>query len=276
MCRANGRPISYGIVEGAPTGETARTIVLIHGWALAHSSYGRAAQQLAAHGFDVLVPDLPGFGGSPDLPLRRVSLDSFARVISHFLTELGYAGKPVHLVGHSFGGAVAAQVAHDYPAMVASVVLVDSVSGATWTREDEAAERLLTDRPLWDWGVRLVQEFPFGGFPGAAGTLLRDLGRNVAWHLPSLGAVAGLIRRSDLRGQLEKIASADVPVAVVWAEGDRVITRASFEDQCRALGCQGTVVEGNHGWPIADPSSFGRLVADLLEGPRAAPVSQPA
>ncbi len=64
--------------------------------------------------------------------------------------------------------------------------------------------------------------------------------------------------------ELRHIATLGIPVSVLWAEGDRVVTKACFDDQCSAVGRQGTVVTGNHGWPMADPVSFGRLVAEHL------------
>jgi len=60
-CRVGGRRLGYADVLPAGGGPAA-TVVLLHGWGLTHGSYRRAAQELAGHGFRVLVPDLPGFG----------------------------------------------------------------------------------------------------------------------------------------------------------------------------------------------------------------------
>lgn len=258
-CRINGRSYGYGLVEGA--GET---VVLIHGWGLGHHSYRAAAEALALQGYRVVVPDLPGFGLSTDLPLHLTSFTTFADAMRVFIENAhDIGGEPVHVVGHSFGGAVAAQIAHDAPELVRSVVLVSSVSGATWRREEEV-EKLLTERPIWDWGVHLLQEFPVGRVPVASLRVLRDLSHNLVFHLPAMGLVANMIRHSDLRGELTKVREAGVPASVVWAADDQVITKASFDDQCTALGCEGTVVEGNHGWPLADPKSFGHTIGTIL------------
>ena len=82
---------------------------------------------------------------------------------------------------------------------------------------------------------------------------------------PSLGLVAHLTRHSDIRGELKRVAELGVAVSVVWAAGDRVVTRACFDDQCNAVGLDGTVVEGNHGWLMADPIAFGRIIAEHLQ-----------
>jgi pimeloyl-ACP methyl ester carboxylesterase len=257
--RIDRRCYGYGLVEG-----DGHVVVLIHGWGLAHASYRAAAEALGREGYRVIVPDLPGFGDSSDLPLFGVSLRNYSQAMRRFLEDCrDIAGEQVHLIGHSFGGAVAAQVAHDAPELVKSVTLVSSVSGATWQR-DEETERLLSERPIWDWGIHLIHELPLSRFPVAAIDVVRDLSRNVVWHLPNLGAVANLIRRSDLRDELAKVREHNIPVAVVWAAGDRVITKACFDDQCRALGIEGTVVDGNHGWPLARPVSFGRTIGEII------------
>ena len=260
-CRVGERTVCYGLVEGP--GET---VVLVHGWGLSHRSYRAAAEALANKGFRVVLPDLPGFGGSSELDFSRLGLGTYASAVRAFLEEChDVGGEPVHLVGHSFGGAVAARLAHDEPDLVRSVVLVSSVSGPTWTREDDgSAERLLSERPIWDWGLHLVRALPTARFPVAALDVLLDLSRNMAWHLPSICLSARLICQADLTSELTALGRAGTPVSAVWAASDTVVPHASFEDQCRALGCDGTVVEGDHGWPLSRPAAFGEVVAALL------------
>lgn len=253
------RTFGYGVVEG-----DGATVVLLHGWGLAHGSYRKAAEAVAAAGFRVVVPDLPGFGTSSSPPLAGLTIRRYAALLATFLECCDDVGTgKVHLVGHSFGGAVAAQLAHDRPELVASVVLVSSVSSATWEHGAEA-DRRLDERPLWDWGVHLVHEFPLGRFPVAALGVLKDLSHNVVRHLPTMGVVVDMIRKNDLADELSLVAKRSLPVAVVRARGDRVVTEACFLDQCRLVGTNGTIVEGNHGWPIARPASFGRTIGDII------------
>ncbi|MBL8349299.1 MAG: acetoin dehydrogenase dihydrolipoyllysine-residue acetyltransferase subunit [Burkholderiaceae bacterium] len=71
----------------------------------------------------VIALDLPGHGQStPKLP--GTTLADFARIVLHFLDALDVAR--AHLVGHSMGGAIAARLALDHPARVASLTLVNS------------------------------------------------------------------------------------------------------------------------------------------------------
>lgn len=69
----------------------------------------------------VLALDLPGHGqSSPRLP--GTDLAALAGVVAAFLAQLDLG--PVHVVGHSMGGAIAAQLALDHPAAVRSLSLM--------------------------------------------------------------------------------------------------------------------------------------------------------
>lgn len=85
-----------------PGESDAKVFLLIHGFRGDH--HGLAAIAAGLTEFDVLIPDLPGYGKSS--PLKTSDLESYSR----WLTELVEAiGKPVFLVGHSFGTLVCAK-----------------------------------------------------------------------------------------------------------------------------------------------------------------------
>lgn len=71
----------------------------------------------------VIALDLPGHGQS-DIRLPGTSIDALAGFVQRFLDTLDVG--PVHLVGHSMGGAIAARLAQAAPQRVVSVTLVNS------------------------------------------------------------------------------------------------------------------------------------------------------
>lgn len=75
-----------------------------------------------AESHPVVALDLPGHGQS-DAKLPGVSIASLAGFVGRFLDTIGLAG-PVHVVGHSMGGAIALQLALDAPQRVARLALV--------------------------------------------------------------------------------------------------------------------------------------------------------
>jgi len=139
-----GRSALYGVAgEGPP-------VVFVHGWALGSHSYKRALKRLVGLGCQVFAPALPGFGGTADLPEARFSFAGYGDWLDSFLTAVDIK-EPVVLVGHSFGGGVSIQFAHDHPARVRSLVLLNSVGGSAWLARGGKL-RTLADRSLWDWG----------------------------------------------------------------------------------------------------------------------------
>jgi pimeloyl-ACP methyl ester carboxylesterase len=100
-------------------------LLLIHGYTASTYVWKTSAPILAANGFHVIAPDLLGFGYSDKPRWFDYSIESQARMISRFMNRLGIGRATV--VGSSYGGAVAATLALDYPERVEKLVLVDAV-----------------------------------------------------------------------------------------------------------------------------------------------------
>jgi pimeloyl-ACP methyl ester carboxylesterase/membrane protein DedA with SNARE-associated domain len=102
---------------GAPD---APAIVLLHGSPGSVQDFASLARRLADR-FDVIVPDLPGFGQSQrDVP--DYSARAHAAALSRLLESL--AVERAHLVGFSMGGAVALEAWERAPRQIASITMV--------------------------------------------------------------------------------------------------------------------------------------------------------
>ena len=242
----SGRPACYGVAG------TGRPVVFLHGWALGQHAYKRALKRIVNLGYRVYAPALPGFGGTADLPPESVSFAGYAEWLHDWLAALS-VDQPVSLVGHSFGGGVAIELAHDHPERVSSLVLVDAVGHPTGRR-------------MWEWGVRVpIDLLPMTWPPRVLPAILEDALPNVVRNPLALWRVARLVRSCDLSSELAAIRRRRLPVTAIWGEGDRVVSRASFEGLCASLGSPGEVVAGNHCWPLADPDAFAETVAAAFE-----------
>jgi pimeloyl-ACP methyl ester carboxylesterase len=102
------------------------TILLIHGFTASTYSWHRITLALAERGFHVIAIDLLGFGFSGKPKWFDYTITSQARMIVRFLNRMGI-GRAT-LAGCSYGGAVAATVALDYPEFVEKLILVGAVS----------------------------------------------------------------------------------------------------------------------------------------------------
>ncbi len=97
-------------------------VIVLHGSASTGAQWTGLMAQLESR-YRVIVPDLPGYGASREVPgTSRSRLRAEARAVA----EIAIAtGQPVHLVGHSYGGAVALKLALVWPELVCSLTLVE-------------------------------------------------------------------------------------------------------------------------------------------------------
>ena len=96
------------------------TVVFVHGGLHDHSVWILQSRYFANHGWNVLVPDLPGHCRSKGAP--PVSVEAAAEFVVGLISAAGMGA--VSLVGHSFGSLIAIEVASRDPALVNKLVLV--------------------------------------------------------------------------------------------------------------------------------------------------------
>jgi pimeloyl-ACP methyl ester carboxylesterase len=112
----------HGHAVGFRRGGSGEPILLIHGLAGSSRTWDAVIPVLSTR-YDVIAPDLLGHGESAK-PLGDYSLGAFANGLRDFLSVLDVPS--VTIVGHSFGGGVAMQLAYQHPHLVDRLVLVGS------------------------------------------------------------------------------------------------------------------------------------------------------
>lgn len=113
-----GCPIRFSELGSGPP------VLMLHGGgpgASGVSNYSRNIGALARH-FRVIVPDMPGYGGSGKVVNREDPFGGLADYMTGLLDCLEFPA--AHVVGNSLGGAVALRMALDNPAQVSSLVLM--------------------------------------------------------------------------------------------------------------------------------------------------------
>src|SRR6188472_1610646 len=107
----DGFKVVYRVAgEGPP-------VVFLHGFFGDHRVW-RSQFELADE-FKVIAWDAPGCGGS-STPPPTFAMSDYAHVLEGFIDALGIA--PAHLVGNSFGGTLALELAIRRPDLVKSIV----------------------------------------------------------------------------------------------------------------------------------------------------------
>jgi pimeloyl-ACP methyl ester carboxylesterase len=108
-------------------GSGEETVVLIHGSGPGVTSYAnwRLVIPALAENFRVVAPDMVGFGFSDRPGDVKYSLDTWANQAVGLMDTLGI--RKAHLVGNSFGGAIALRIATKHPDRVGKLVLMGSM-----------------------------------------------------------------------------------------------------------------------------------------------------
>ena len=111
-------------------------ILALHGWLDNAESFRPLAAELPE--YPLIAPDLPGHGLSPwQTNQDGYVIWSSTGFLHQLLNELG---EPVHLIGHSMGGAIGLLLAATYPEQVLSFTLLDSAGPLSTPAEDVAQQ----------------------------------------------------------------------------------------------------------------------------------------
>lgn len=97
-------------------------VVLLHCSGSSGAQWRAIAEQLGT-GYQVMTPDLIGYGASA--PWSGRGAFCLAREAAAVRSLIGRTGEPAHLVGHSYGGAVALHIARTRPEILRSLTLVE-------------------------------------------------------------------------------------------------------------------------------------------------------
>lgn len=209
----------------------------------------------------VLLPDLPGFGLSPDNP-KLTSFRELAASIAELLQREGRG--PVDLIGNSMGGGVATGIALERPELVRSLVLV--APGGLHARENarEEAEKVTpgeVNRWLFHRPERAAREFPTyspeevrARWAGTRRALRRWLSEGLE-PLP-----------------FQKLS---VPTLVVWGREDRILPSAwAKEIAANIPGARAEILEDcGHVPQLELPEQFSRVVEEFLRSLPAPPAT---
>ena len=110
-----GLEISYKI-EGA-----GRPFLILHGWGSKSERWEKIRKLLVKKGLKTIVPDLPGFGKSQKPP-SAWDLNDYCDFVEDFVKFLNL--QKFYLLGHSFGGAIAAKYGLKSPEKIELLFLV--------------------------------------------------------------------------------------------------------------------------------------------------------
>lgn len=191
-------------------------LVLLHGYPLDHFIWSTVAARLETKGFDLILPDLRGFGKSTTLDTPYL-MDDFAHDLAGLLDHLGI--QKTAIAGHSMGGYVALAFANRYPERVRGLGLISSQVLADPPERKEGRYKSAAD----------VKEKGIGGVVEAMtpkmtpNTDLHGLVREIMQRQDPAAFIGALKAMAERVDTSTLIAGLKIPVVLIHGDADELI-----------------------------------------------------
>jgi pimeloyl-ACP methyl ester carboxylesterase len=254
-------------------------LVLLHGMAGSSATW-RHVMPLLAENFTLLAPDLLGHGDSAK-PRADYSLGAYASTVRDLMLALGHASGT--LVGQSFGGGVAMQMAYQHPEYCERLVLVGS--GGLGIEVNALLRALSTPagaialpigcRPLfrdlgeklWAWRERRGKKLHASAAEiWRSYASLADPATRRAFMLTLHAVVDHFGQRVTARDRL--YLASEVPTLIVWGTRDPIIPVGHARHAHEAIrGSRLELFDGVGHFPHCEqPERFARVLEEFVRG----------
>lgn len=278
VLEVEGRALHFAVSDNAdavgPDGPGSPVIwaVNVHGYFAGGRMYWRESARLAeATGWRVINPSLPGFGGSDPLAWSEVSMSKLAEQVDLILEHVG--GGPAVILGHSMGGAVAVQYAHENPARTIGVIYRDGVATPAWKRRRGILPVILSaiapgTAPIADLLAAVAIDAPdllIGRMNSTLRSLLPDIRHNIRTMDRTL-PVGSMLMVTDLREEVRGLRASGIPVLAEWGCFDRVANATTAAEFSEIAGVEIQWVPGGHSWMLARPAGQADVLTHLRSG----------
>jgi pimeloyl-ACP methyl ester carboxylesterase len=237
-------------------------VLCLHAIAHGGRDFEAFADRMRDKGLEIVCPDWPGQGRSPDDAMgAEASADRYAQILAGVIEAVFVPGDPPIVIGNSIGGAAAIIVAAKQPALIRALVLCNpgglvpingfartfcaamsgffraGARGAMWFSTAFAIyyRTILPRRPARDQRQRII----------AAGRETAEVSAQ-AWA--SFGRP-----EADIRALLWRI---DRPALFAWAKGDRIVSWARNRSAVSQTSAEVQMFRGGHSAFMEDPDAF--------------------
>jgi pimeloyl-ACP methyl ester carboxylesterase len=245
-------------------------VVLLHASASSSGQWRPLMDRLAGR-FRTLAADLYGSGQSPAWPAERPM--SLADEVALLAPVLAAAGPRFHLIGHSYGGAVALMTALANPGRVESLVLFEPVMFSVLTPEN-SPEALLEIATVRDDTVAAVQ----AGNPEASGARFVNywMGGSAWAGMPEARREAIATQMPHVKDQWHALFMEPAPLAAFGALDVPVLYLIGTESPSSTLEVARLLVKtlprvtvaevegAGHMAPLTHPERVNGLIEDFL------------
>ncbi len=255
----------------APAGDSREPVILIHGLMASSDEWSQMMPALAETR-QVWAVDLIGFGFSERVAEPKYSLKYYARSIAEFMDVHGI--ERAAIVGHSLGGGVALQFAHDYAGRVSRLVLLAPAAyifkyfrPVRYAARIPCLQRMVVSSVLSNPRVhRRSLRNAFANPTRLNSDVLAQQVRSwrVKGTLDALLALSASPHACDLPEGIEDVTA---PALIVWGDQDIIVPLAHGKRLVREMpNAELVILEGaGHVPNLECPELVNRLILNILD-----------
>lgn len=242
-------------------------IILLHGWGLDSDKYSATAEylsQMANGKWQIIIPDLPGFGKSDDPP-SVWGIDEYAEFIKNFIYFIDFKGSPWIMIGHSFGGRIAIKFAAKYPEKLKALIL----TGAAGIKHDPTIKQkiflLLAKIGKAVFSLPLVNQLE-----KPAQKLLYKAAREKD-YFEAQGMIREIFQKAIKEDLIDYLPQIKTQTLLVWGKNDHSTPLADGKLMSLKIESAGgrselkIIEEANHSLPYQFPEKFAKIVLEFIE-----------
>ena len=182
-------------------------------------------------------------------------------------------GGPVVVLGHSMGGAVAVQFAHDHARHTLGLIYRDGVSTPAWKTRHGVVSSMLAPfapdiAPMIDLATAAVSDMPdllIGRMFSTFRSVLPEVRRNVRTVGQTL-PIGSLLMSIDQRSEVRALVAQQIPILNEWGCFDRVTPAAVATEFAEVARAPVQWVPGGHSWMLARPQGQSDVLLHLATG----------
>jgi len=249
-------------------GEGGAPVIFLHGLGASMYAWRKNLPAVAAAGFRVIAFDNRGFGSS-EKPAGPYDNAALARLTIGLMDSLRLP--EAVLIGHSMGGAIAAEVAIDYPTRVRGLVLIGSAGLGAREPATLRVGRwpLIGPLVLAFRGRRQTARILKATYADPTKVTEADVDQYYAPVAePGYGrALRGVLRQFRIDGLVGRLDRVAAPTLVLWGERDRIVPvglgRVLATEIPRSAFL--TVQDAGHSVQEEAPDEVNRLVLKFLK-----------
>ena len=182
-------------------------VLILHGRGGSSDSRVKVAEKLAEQGYDIYIPDLPGFGKT--VMDKVYTVDEYSKLVENFVAKLNIW--PVILIGHSNGGRISIRMTKNKIIQTKKLFLIASAG----IKPKKTLKKIFFEKIAKIF--KIFQKFPWYSF-------FRKIIYKLIWGHDYLGVKDDFTKQTFLNmidsDQKDEISQIDLPTTLIWWDKD--------------------------------------------------------